>query len=407
MRSCMESSRRLRFVCALFSFVSLALVTSACGEEEKSEPPPPPAPTRIEWSLSSLELDALEATAELEVTVLDEAGEAMEGQEITWLSLDEEIVEVDASGLVIARANGETEIEARVGEAVGRLAVTVRQQPTVAKIAPESLHFDALEVEEPLSVDVRDRNGFPVPHAEVVWRSEDEEVATVDIFGVVTSRKQGESTVRVEIEGSAATDSIVVTVAPKPVRLALLSFPETFVAGEAHELQVAIVDASGNPVGSASDKVRVSIGDNPAFGSLSGRQVVNAVEGVATFPDLALDKAGRGYTLVARSDVFGDIESPVFDVEAGDAAALRFVDWLGGPEVSGETLAPVSVRIEDQVGNPVEDGAQVRIALAASPAGATLSGTLEAQAVDGRATFTDLSLDLAGTYQLAVVTFPQ
>lgn len=398
-----EWIRQVRVGGLLSLVASLLMVASACGKDEKDpKPPPPPVPTSIEWSMNTLELDALEATAELEVVVLDENGEVMEEQEITWLSLDEGVVEVDETGLVVARANGETEIEARVGEAVGRLPVTVRQQPTVAKISPEALRFDALEVEAQIAVDVRDRNDFPVPHAEAVWRSEDEDVATVDIFGVVTSRKHGETTVRVEIEGSTAADSIVVTVVPEPVRLALPSFPEAFVAGTPQELKVAIVDSSGHPVVSAQHKVNVGIGENPSSGRLFGVRTVNAVEGIATFPDLFVDKVGRGYTLVAWIDAFGEIESPVFDVAAGDAAALRIVDWKGRPEVSGEVLAPVSVQIEDKVGNPVEDGAQVRIALAAGPAGATLSGTLEVQAVNGRATFSDLALDIAGTYQFVV-----
>jgi hypothetical protein len=45
--------------------------------------------------------------------------------------------------------------------------------------------------------------------------------------------------------------------------------------------------------------VTLSLGVNPSGGTLSGTLTVTVVNGVATFSDLAIDRAGVGYTLHA------------------------------------------------------------------------------------------------------------
>ncbi len=78
--------------------------------------------------------------------------------------------------------------------------------------------------------------------------------------------------------------------------------------------QVTIVDQSGNTDRNASTAVTLSIGSNPAGATLSGTITVNAVAGVATFPDVRVDRPGTGYTLVARMKEFPGETSQSFDV---------------------------------------------------------------------------------------------
>lgn len=56
---------------------------------------------------------------------------------------------------------------------------------------------------------------------------------------------------------------------------------------------VAIQDASGNVVTTATNAVTIEIDTNPAGGTLSGTATVNAVNGVANFPDLTIERAGH------------------------------------------------------------------------------------------------------------------
>ena len=64
---------------------------------------------------------------------------------------------------------------------------------------------------------------------------------------------------------------------------------------------VAIRDQFGNPVTTATHSVTLTLGANPGAGTLSGTVSVAAVNGVATFSGLSIDKPGTGYTLTATA----------------------------------------------------------------------------------------------------------
>lgn len=104
--------------------------------------------------------------------------------------------------------------------------------------------------------------------------------------------------------------------APSPTQLAFTVQPTDASADVpvSPAVQVAIRDASGSVVTSATDAVTVMIGTNPAAGTLSGTTTVNAVAGVASFTDLTIDQAGTGYTLVANSGSLTSATSAAFDI---------------------------------------------------------------------------------------------
>jgi hypothetical protein len=64
-------------------------------------------------------------------------------------------------------------------------------------------------------------------------------------------------------------------------------------------VQVTVKNASGAVVTGFNGPVTLSIGNNPSGATLAGTATQNAVNGVATFPGLSLNTAGKGYTLVA------------------------------------------------------------------------------------------------------------
>jgi hypothetical protein len=76
-------------------------------------------------------------------------------------------------------------------------------------------------------------------------------------------------------------------------------------------VQVAALDDSNRVDPTVNFWVELLLETNPASGTLSGSIVQPAVNGVATFPDLSIDKAGSGYTLRAVSYHFNpDIDKP-------------------------------------------------------------------------------------------------
>jgi hypothetical protein len=109
--------------------------------------------------------------------------------------------------------------------------------------------------------------------------------------------------------GTSSTGTTTGTQVQVPVKLAFVTQPvqAQTKAGEAQAgtvlptIQVAIEDAQGNVVTTATNPVTISLGNNPGGAQLLGTTTVNAVNGIATFSDLRISKSGSGYTLVASS----------------------------------------------------------------------------------------------------------
>ena len=79
-------------------------------------------------------------------------------------------------------------------------------------------------------------------------------------------------------------------------------------------VQVTARDAYGNTATSFNGSMSMAIGRNPSGGTLSGTTTVTATNGVGTFGNLQIDRAGNGYTLtVSGSGVTGS-ESAQFNV---------------------------------------------------------------------------------------------
>ena len=103
-----------------------------------------------------------------------------------------------------------------------------------------------------------------------------------------------------------------------PTTLAFSTQPSGAVAWSTFTTQpvVVITDSEGNTVTSATDSVTVSItsGTGAAGASLFGTATVPAVNGVATFTDLSIKRAGTGYTLTASSGSLTSATSSSFNI---------------------------------------------------------------------------------------------
>jgi len=185
--------------------------------------------------------------------------------------------------------------------------------------------------------------------------------------------------------------------ATTPTQLVFLVEPSNVVAGAAiaPAVQVALRDALGNTITTATDSVLVAIGTNPGSGTLGGTLRVAPVNGVATFGDLTIDKTGSLYTLAASAGALPVAGSAAFDVTPAAVASLAFEPMPGLTQTAG-TPIPITIVARDGYGNLATNFAgEVTLSLAAGP-GATLEGTLTVNAVGGVATFPDAHIDLAG-----------
>jgi len=76
---------------------------------------------------------------------------------------------------------------------------------------------------------------------------------------------------------------------------------------------VAVVDSAGTPVAGADSLITITLNNNPVA-TLSGTATAHAVNGMATFRDLRIDKPAQGYTLTASGAGLPSKNSDPFDV---------------------------------------------------------------------------------------------
>src|SRR5437762_227712 len=173
-------------------------------------------------------------------------------------------------------------------------------------------------------------------------------------------------------------------------QLAFTVQPSNTVAGAAISpvVQVTALDPAGNPAPSFTGSVTVALGSNPGGSTLSGTTTVAAVNGVASFAPLTLDKTGTGYALTATAVGLIPTTSSGFSITPGAATQLVF-GTEPGTTVANRSITPaVKVRALDALGNLVPGfTGSVTVALGTNPGGAILSGTTPVAAVSGVATF--------------------
>src|SRR5207247_9514230 len=140
-------------------------------------------------------------------------------------------------------------------------------------------------------------------------------------------------------------------------------------------VQCAGLAPPGTPAPCPSATLLRSLGSNPGGSTLSGTTTVAAVNGVATFVDLSLNKTSTGYWLTATC--LNTATSSSFNITAGVATQLVF-GTEPGTTVANRPIAPaVKGRALDAFGN-VATGftGAVAVALGSNPGSATLSGKI-------------------------------
>jgi subtilisin family serine protease/LysM repeat protein len=191
------------------------------------------------------------------------------------------------------------------------------------------------------------------------------------------------------------------TVAGPASRLHFVTQPTNVTQGDAitPAVQVVAQDAFGNLATDFHGTVSIAIATNPVAGTLSGTTAVAAIQGVATFSDLRIDKTGTGYTLQASTAPLPAAESSPFQILASAQVTHFIFTVQPGSVTAGAAITPaVVVTVTDSLGAPVTAyTGPVTLTLTTNPLGATLSGTTSFNAVAGVATFSDLHLDKSGT----------
>jgi hypothetical protein len=239
----------------------------------------------------------------------------------------------------------------------------------------------AMTFSSPLMVLVLDSTGDPVSGATVTFAAPNSSVASgtfagnlrsvlvnTDANGIATApgftADRTAGSYQVTASTGTALASFTLTNTPGAAsKLAVVNAAGTITAGQTFGLQVAVEDSFGNVVTSDGSTVNLS-GATFASGSTSA----NAVNGLATFSNLSIQRA-TGYTLSFADGRLAGASAAL----TVNPSAPAFLTATGGTPQSvavGTAYLPLSAKVTDAYGNPAP-GVSV---IFAAPAGASFSG---------------------------------
>ncbi len=189
-----------------------------------------------------------------------------------------------------------------------------------------------------------------------------------------------------QLQVSAAPAKLVIKTQP----------PATVTAGQGFDLTALAVDSHGKVVSNFNGLVTLKLVANPGHTALEDSVALQAVNGVADFAGLTLNRAGVGYTLGASSGSIPAATTRAFNVRA--TTASQFVVIAQPPsKVTAGNFFGLKVAAEDAYGNVVSSyTGSVTLTLTSGPLGAILAGKLTVPLVKGVATFSGLKATVAG-----------
>ena len=338
------------------------------------------------------------------------------GAKADTLTVTADTIAVADTGTYYVRVRA-VNAEVNNGRASSPQSVFVSQGVATVTVTPATANVAAGATQQ-FAAAAKDANGTAVPNVTFYWASSDPTIATVTQTGLATGVSGAGGPVTITAIGKGQPGSATLTVgAQTATKLTFSVQPANVVAGASVSpaVQVEIRDANDNLVKTARDPVTIAFGTNAGSGTLYGTQVVNAINGIASFSGLWVDKAAAGYTLAASSGSLSGATSSAFNVTPGAPSKLGFAAQPTNARGNAAIAPAVQVTINDFYNNQTTASSQVTVILPSTPpgnpwatpfsTGGKLSGTVTAAASNGVATFSDLSIDKPGpTYQLVATS---
>lgn len=193
-----------------------------------------------------------------------------------------------------------------------------------------------------------------------------------------------------------------ISAAPGPNQIIVTTQPGGAQAGTAFTTQpvVELRNSSGALLtGDSTTQVTAAIttGTGTSGATLGGTVTVQASGGVVTFTNLSINLAGTAYTLTFTATSFTSAVSATFNVTTTQVATqLAITTQPGGAQAGSPFASQPVIEIRDSTGTLVAGASNFVGVSLNGGSGGTLSGTLIVQAVNGVATFSNLSINNAG-----------
>ncbi len=342
-------------------------------------------------------------TRQLQATPRTSTGIAVPGKTVAWSSANTSMAQVSSTGLVTGAASGIVSISAVVDGVTGRIELDVRPVPVATvEVISGVTTLEAGQTTQ-LQAVTRDSIGGVLVGRQIAWSSSNGAAASVSPTGLVTAMGAGTATITATSEGRTGSAALLVTARPTS-RLGFVVQPSNGTAGLALSppIQVAFQDDAGATATTATGTVTLSFSANPTGATLGGTLTAQAVQGIATFPDVRVNRVGQPYSLQAIAPGLAVTTSAPFTITAGAPSTMSIVTQPAGGSASGDPLAQQPVlQLRDAQGNEARQAGVTVTAVLASGPGALTGATSVTTNSEGRATFLNLAiLGTTGTYTL-------
>jgi hypothetical protein len=211
--------------------------------------------------------------------------------------------------------------------------------------------------------------------------------------------------------GLASGTSTPFTIFGPPTQLAFVTQPTNTLTGAtvSPSVQVAVEDAQGNVVTTASTSITLTITVDPSGGaSITGGGPVAVSQGIATFNALEITSgagSGVGFKLkAANGGAQTAATSGAFNVFG--AASQLVITSPPTAGVAGVPAPSFQVTVEDANGTPVStSSASISVIVNSGPSG-VINGTNPVTAINGVATFSNLEYNTSGSYTVVATSLP-
>ncbi len=169
-----------------------------------------------------------------------------EGTSVTdgkWSSLDASIATVNEAGMVTGVKGGYTVVSftSADGGFTGFCMVKVEELITKIIVNPSSY---ILGLGNTVTIDAQITNGDTVSDTGLVWYSEDESVATVDKYGMITGVDYGTTTITVEAAEGEAKAFVKIEVVREVTKIELNSSYEVVIVGHNVKLSATVTPSN-------------------------------------------------------------------------------------------------------------------------------------------------------------------
>ena len=267
--------------------------------------------------VSEVELDQTSAemktgsTLELKASVKPENASS---KNVAWSTDKEDIATVDQNGLVTAIKAGEVTITATAGGKTATCVITITDIE-VTKVILNEIEIKNIKVGETfqLTASVEPENAT---YKNVIWSSDNEDVATVDEDGIVTAIAPGTAIITATSGKVSASCSVTV-----PVEVASVTLDKTFSAlniGESVTL-IATIDPEN-----ASDKTISWTSSDPKVATVDENGTVTAVSGGET---IITAKAGEQTAECTVAVRYPEEEGYLYSRTTETWTKADLVDW--------------------------------------------------------------------------------